>query len=63
MTIENDYLGLTKKQAQDKAERKNYIFRLIRIDAENFLPYPDDVRQDRLCVELDGGKVTKVTVQ
>jgi hypothetical protein len=61
--LTNEYISLTKKQAQDKAERKNFIFRLIRIDAESFLPYPDDVRQDRLCVEIDDGKVSKVTVQ
>jgi hypothetical protein len=60
----NEYVGLTKKAAQDKAERKNAIFRLIRIDADKFFEYPDttDVRTDRICVEIDGGKVTKATV-
>lgn len=61
MTTATEYLGLSKKSAQDNAERKNLIFRLIRIDAEAFLPYPapDDNRDDRVCVELDAGRVTK----
>ena len=56
-------LGLSKKMAQDKAEGKNLIFRLIRIDGENYFPYPDDKRGDRVCVEIDGGKVSKVSFQ
>jgi len=59
----NEFIGLTKKQAQNKAEAKNFIFRLIRIDQEAYAPYPDDVRQDRLCVEIDNGLVSKVTLQ
>ncbi len=59
----NDFLGMTKKGAQNKAEESNLIFRLIRIDSEPFLPYPEDTRTDRLCVEIDDGKVTKATIQ
>lgn len=59
----DDFLGLTKKGAQNKAEEKNLIFRLIRIDAEQFYTYPDDERTDRLCVEIDDGKVTKATIR
>lgn len=59
----NQFLGLTKHKAQDKAEKMNFIFRLIRIDAESFLPYPDDHRNDRICVELDNGQVTKAKIQ
>ncbi len=58
-----DFIGLTKKTAQNKAEESNYIFRLIRIDGEPFLSWPEDVRSDRLCVEIDNGKVTKAVVQ
>ncbi len=31
-----DFLGLTKKSAMDKAESKNLIFRLIRINEKSF---------------------------
>lgn len=57
------FLGLSKKRAQDVAEGKNMIFRLIRIDQENFYNYPEDVRTDRVCVEIDAGKVTKASIQ
>lgn len=56
-----DFIGLTKKMAQDKAEGRNMIFRLIRVDKEYFFKYPDDERADRVCIEIDGGKVSKVT--
>lgn len=58
-----DFLGLTKKRAQDVAESKFMIFRLIRSDDENFLSYPEDVRTDRVCVELENGKVVRATIQ
>lgn len=56
----SDYVGLTKKGAQNKAEANNLIFRLIRVDGETFLSYPDDTRDDRVCVEIDSGLVSKV---
>jgi hypothetical protein len=59
----NIFLKLSKKRAQDKAESLNMIFRLIRIDEENFLSYPDDYRDDRVCVEVDGGVVSKATIR
>lgn len=58
-----DFVGMTKKGAQGEAEKANLIFRLIRVDTEAFLPYPDDNRADRLCVEIDSGKVTKASIQ
>jgi hypothetical protein len=60
-----DFLSLSKKRAQDLAESKYMIFRLIRIDDERFLDYPseDDKRFDRVCVELDQGKITKAVIQ
>jgi hypothetical protein len=63
MTNANDFLGLTKKRAQDKAEALNLVFRLIRIDGEEFLPYPEETFLDRICVEIDKGAVTKATLQ
>ena len=59
----SEYIGMGKRQAQNRAELDNFIFRLIRVDGESFLPYPDDTRNDRLCVEIDGGKVTKAVIR
>jgi len=63
MATSQEYVGLTKKSAQDRAERLNMVFRLIRIDGENFFPYPDDRMTDRVCVEIDAGKVTKASIR
>lgn len=63
MSKADSFLGLTKKGAQNKAEEMNLIFRLIRIDSDNFYAYPEDKREDRLCVEIDAGKVTKASIQ
>lgn len=64
MTINTDsYLGLTKKKAQDKAEDNNLIFRLIKINGKDFFDYPEDTRTDRICIEIEGDKVTKATIQ
>lgn len=65
MSKPEEFLGLTKKDAQNKAEMRNLILRLIRIDERNFFTYPttDDIRTDRVCVELDNGKVTKAIIQ
>lgn len=58
-----DYIGLTKKAAQNRAEERNLIFRLIRVDEKAMFDYPEDTRDDRVCVEVEGGKVVKVTFQ
>ena len=64
MAIDSDkYIGLPKKDAQNLAEKQSVIFRLIRVDDRNILPYPDDVRDDRICVEVENNKVVKATVQ
>ena len=63
MANADTFLGLSKKGAQNKAEALNLIFRLIRIDSENFYAYPDDKRDDRVCVEIDNGSVTKASIQ
>lgn len=57
------YLGLTKKSAQNLAEAQNVIFRLISIDGEDYFGYPEDSRDDRICVEINEGKVTKAVLQ
>ncbi len=56
-----DFHGMSKKRAQDVAELKNLIFRLISIDGDPFLAYPEDERTDRVCVEIENGKVSKAT--
>lgn len=60
MHKEEDFLGLGKKGAQDLADKKNLIFRLIRVDDKHMMAYPEDERTDRVCVEIDKLKVTKV---
>lgn len=57
-----DFIGLSKKAAQDKAEAKNMIFRLISVDGDPFFSFPTDKRDDRVCIEITGGKVTKATI-
>lgn len=60
---ESDFIGLTKKGAQNLAEARNLIFRLIRIDETNFFPYPEEKFNERVCVEIENGKVTKASFQ
>jgi hypothetical protein len=57
------FLGLSKKRAQDLAEAKNMIFRLVRIDDQRFLDYPEETLYDRVCIEIDNGKVTKAMIK
>lgn len=60
-----EFLGLTKKAAQDKAEAKNYIFRLVSIDGDKFFGYPEEgnVCAERVCIEIEKGKVSKAIFQ
>jgi len=58
-----EFIGLSKKRAQNVAEERNLIFRLIRNGEEKFFDYPEDKRSDRLCVEIDDGKVSKAVIQ
>jgi len=58
-----DFIGLTKKGAQNLAEAKNLIFRLVSVDGENYLGLPEDTISDRVCVILENGKVKDVTFQ
>lgn len=58
-----DFVGLTKKGAQNKAESDNLIFRLVKLDGEDYLGLPEDKRTDRVCVEIENGKVVKATIQ
>jgi hypothetical protein len=57
------FIGLSKKGAQDLAEAKGLIFRLVSIDNEAYLGYPEDTRTDRVCCEITSSKVSKATIQ
>lgn len=60
----DDFLGLSKRSAQDKAEQLNLIFRLVSVDGVDFLGLPtDDARTDRICIVMFGGVVTQATIQ
>ena len=59
----DDFLALSKKSAQDKAEQLNLMFHLIRIDDKYFFDYPADERTDRVCVEIEKGAVVKAVLQ
>lgn len=54
----NTYIGLSKKSAQNLAEASNLVFRLVSVDGETYLGYPDDVSLERVCVEIVDGKVS-----
>lgn len=57
-----DFIGLTKKSAQNLAEAQNLIFRLVSVDGEPFLGWPEDILDDRICVEIVDGKVARARV-
>jgi hypothetical protein len=58
-----NFVGLSKKEAQDLADQLNLIFRLIRVDEKNTQNYPEDEREDRICIEIDKGKISKAVLQ
>ncbi len=59
----SDFVGLTKKRAQDLAEASNLIFRLVEIDGTKFLGLPEDTVVDRVCIVIKDGKVSDATFQ
>jgi hypothetical protein len=62
MIDSNVFLGLTKKSGQNKAEVLNLLFHLVRIDKEAYLEFPKEKRDDRVCIEIDNGQITKATI-
>lgn len=57
------FIGMGKRRAQNEAEARNLIFRLVSVDGEKVLGYPeDDPREDRVCVEIENDKVSKATI-
>ena len=63
MSLAEQFIGLTKKDAQNKADMLNLIFRLVRVDDRPLQGYPEDEREDRICVEIDKTQITKATIQ
>ena len=59
----NIFLGMGKREAQNKSELLNLIFRLIRVDDRQLQGYPTDTREDRVCIEIDNLQVTKAVIQ
>lgn len=57
------FVGKSKRQAHDLAEFNHLIFRLVSVDGQSYLGYPEDQREDRICVELINGVVAKASVQ
>lgn len=57
-----EFIGLTKKSAQNKADAMSLTFRLIRIDNQEFFKMPEEAREDRICIEIDRGEVTKAII-
>jgi hypothetical protein len=59
----SDFVGLSKTSAEDLADRLGIIYRLISVDGYPFFSYPEDKRDDRICVEIERGKIIKATIQ
>jgi len=57
------FVGKSKQGSQDLAEARNLVWRPISVDGEPFFSYPDEIRNDRVCVELMNGKVVKATIR
>lgn len=58
----SEFVGMGKRPAQNKAEARGLIFRLVSVDGEQILGYPEDSRDDRVCVEVEGTKVVKAVM-
>ena len=56
------FINLSKKDAQNLAEINNLIFRLLSVNGEPMLSYPQDKREDRICVEIENSRVTKAFI-
>jgi len=57
------FLGLTKRQSYSLAEKLGLMPHLVRMDERKLFGYPEDKRDDRVCLEFDSRKVTKATLQ
>jgi hypothetical protein len=58
-----DFIGRTKMAAQNLAEGKNMLFRLLSIDGDPYFSIPEDIRTDRVCIHITNGLVSAATIQ
>jgi len=56
--MEKDYIGLTVKEAAERAKDEGFTFRVVKKDGINFLG-TCDLRFDRLNFEIENNKITK----
>ena len=63
LLIEQEFINCSKSRAQDLAEFKSLVFRLISIDGEPYFSYPEDIRTDRICIEVTNGRVSSARIQ
>lgn len=58
------FIGMGKRESQNYADSLNFVYRLCRVDGEQFFSYPaeEEKRNDRICIEIENGKVVKATV-
>ncbi len=54
-----DFVGLSKKAVYDLTERMNLIPQIIEKDGKSYLPIPSDIRDDRVLLWFEKGKVIK----
>ena len=62
----NEFVGMEKRAAQNLAERKNMIFRLVSADGETMLGWPpegEDKRDDRVCCIVQDSCVVQAEIR
>ena len=59
----SEFVGLSKKRCQDFCEAHSLIFRLLSVDGEPFFSMPEDIRTDRVCVDIVDEKVVSAVIQ
>lgn len=61
--LASKYVGLAKKAAQNQADRDNLIYFLVSVDGKEYLGYPEDERDDRVCVEFEKRVIVKASIR
>ncbi len=63
MTEAKEFIGMSKFGAQALAESRNMIFRLLSVDGEEYFKFPEDKRDDRVCVDIVDSRIVKAVLQ
>lgn len=63
MANAQEFIGTSKTRSHDLAEAKSLVYRLVSVDGEIYLGYPEDVRTDRICIEIVNSRVVKAIIQ